>query len=88
MSGKLVIVQNGQEPIIANAVEYLRDRYGIPADDITAVRIDGNVGQPLEITVTVMVRADEPKMVVEFPKDVSQEEIDKFLKHYPRLPDD
>lgn len=49
----LIVCQGGKEPTIREAIDYLERKYGIPAGDIRAVSVNGEVGNPILITVTV-----------------------------------
>jgi hypothetical protein len=53
------ICKDGTELGIREAVDYLERRYGIPAEDMRAVAVLGEVGQAIAITVTVFVTEDE-----------------------------
>lgn len=55
----IVITRTGQEPGIREAMDYLERRYGIPARDIRAVTLTTEVGQPVQITVTVYQQVEE-----------------------------
>ena len=52
------IVTNGQDPLTKPIIDYLTDRYGLPADDIQRVQLDSTISDVQRIIVTLIVRAD------------------------------
>ncbi len=62
----VIICKDGTEATIAEAVQYLERRYGIPASHINAASVAAEVGQPIRISVTLFQQSDE---------DVSEHEI-------------
>lgn len=58
-----MICQSGKEPGIREAIDYLDRQYGMPSRDIKAVAIEGEIGRPILITVTVYMQ-NEPKEVL------------------------
>lgn len=52
------IVRTGKELEIQAAMAYLERRYGMPAAHVSAVAVDGRVGSPMKITVTVYVQRE------------------------------
>jgi hypothetical protein len=55
-----LICEKGDETGIREAVEYVSRRYGIPPSDIVAVNTYGRVGEPVQVTLTLFVHAEEP----------------------------
>jgi hypothetical protein len=51
------IVKDGKELEIRAALDYLKREYAMPAGDVKAVAVEGEIGAPMLITVTVYVRA-------------------------------
>lgn len=59
------IVRNGTELDIRPALDYLERMYGIPAGHMKAVAVDGEVGAPMLITVTVYAMREESQEPME-----------------------
>jgi hypothetical protein len=53
------ICQSGNEPGVRQALDYLGKRYGIPDGEVRGVSLAAEVGQPIAITVTVLMHEDE-----------------------------
>lgn len=53
------IVKDGKELEIREALEYLGRAYGIPPAHIAGVMVDGRVGKPMMITVTMYVQRED-----------------------------
>lgn len=62
----------GDEPMIQEALKHLRERYGIPKDDIQRLEIDAETGQPMRLTVTLLVR--EPAEVKVEPLGLTEQQ--------------
>lgn len=52
----MIKLVTGEEPMIQEALGYLRERYGMPSEDIQRLEIDAETGQPMRLTVTLVVR--------------------------------
>ncbi len=59
-----VACESGKEPGIRDAIDYLERKYGIPAEHIRAVSVDGEVGHPVTVSVTLFWQ-DEPGFTAE-----------------------
>lgn len=59
-----IVCRTGEESTIREALEYLKRRYDIPAGDIRSIAVQGEVGQPILITVTVYQQAEPAAALV------------------------
>lgn len=62
------IVKNGKELGIGEAMAYLTRRHGIPDTDVRMLAVEGEVGQPLLITVQVYAQAEPREVAVDLDR--------------------
>lgn len=68
----IVRCQTGKETTIMEVVKYLERRYDIPAKDIRSIAVQGEVGEPILITVSVWQQA-EPDSAELLPRTVGRD---------------
>jgi hypothetical protein len=81
------IVTDGLDPLTLPTLEYLRNTYGIPPQDIRSVVLTSEVNAPQFVTVTVMVRRDQeigPQPALTFPPHLSDDEMAEIKEAFEK----